>query len=70
MNNYGRTDRSTTISNTTCAQELIAICAARQGHSLQKWENLNNCESRIASRVEGILYFLELVLGRLFKISA
>ena len=51
-------------------QELIAICAARQGHSLQKWENLNNCESRIASRVEGILYFLELVLGRLFKISA
>ena len=70
MNNYGRTDGSTTISNTTCAQELIAICAARQGHSLQKWENLNNCESRIASRVEGILYFLELVLGRLFKISA
>lgn len=56
--------------NTTCAQELIAICAARQGHSLQKWENLNNCESRIASRVEGILYFLELVLRRLFKISA
>ena len=49
---------------------MIAICAARQGHSLQKWENLNNCESRIASRVEGILYFLELVLGRLFKISA